>query len=342
MRQVWITKAGEPNVLQVRETPDPKPANGEIRIRVRASGVNFADIMARMGQYPDAPPIPCVVGYEVAGVVDAVGDGVGNFKEGDWVLSFTRFNGYSDVVCVPTHFAYPIPNGMPFEKAAAIPVIYATAWIMLMRNGNLQPDDTVLVHSAGGGVGLAALQICQWKGAKVIGTASASKHERLKEMGVAHCIDYNTQDFEQEVKLLTNGRGVDIALDAVGGNSFRKSYRSLAPLGKLMLFGGSSSATGTRRDLFSILKLLVTMPFFHPLPLLDKNRGVFGVNMGHLWEEMHRLHTDMEQVMALVEDGTFDPVVDKCFPLECAADAHQYIQDRKNFGKVLLTTGEGK
>lgn len=336
MRQVIITKAGGPEVLQVRESPDPEAKAGEIRVRVAYTGLNYADIMARLGIYPDAPPIPCVVGYEVAGTVDQVGAGVTGYKEGDRVVSFTRFGGHSDVVCVPTGWARPLPDAVSFETAAAIPVNYATAWIMLVREGNVQPGDLVLVHAAAGGVGQAALQICRSRGARVIGTASASKHARLRENGVEHCIDYTAQDFEKEVMDYTCGRGVDIVLDAVGGNSFRKSYRCLAPLGRLFCFGASSATTGKRRDLFAVLKTMISMPFFHPVPLMDSNRGVFGTNMGHLWEVMDRLQPDMDAILRHVVEGTFCPVVDRAFPFEQAGEAHAYIQDRKNFGKVLL------
>lgn len=336
MRQVYITKAGGPEVLQVRESPDPTVKSGELRIRVSHAGVNYADIMARLGIYPDAPPIPCVVGYEVSGTVDQVGPGVTGFAEGDRVVTFSRFGGYADTVCVPAVWARQLSSAISFEQAAAIPVNYATAWIMLVREGNVQPGDLVLVHAAAGGVGQAALQICLSRGATVIGTASASKHARLRELGVSHCIDYTREDFEKAVMAHTNGRGVDIVLDAVGGNSFRKSYRCLAPLGRLFCFGASSASTGTRRDLFAAVKAMLTMPFFHPMPLMNQNRGVFGTNMGHLWDVMERLQPDMDEILRLVEAGTFQPVVDRVFPLAEAGAAHTFMQERRNFGKVLL------
>lgn len=336
MRQVWISKKGAPGVLEVREAPDPEAGPGQLRIRVAYAGINFADVQARMGQYPDAPPIPCVVGYEVSGVVDQVGEGVAGFAEGDRVVSLTRFGGYSDCVVVEAAWARPLPESIALDAAAAVPVNYATAWLMLVRLGGVREGETVLVHSAGGGVGLAALQICQWRGARAIGTASAGKHDRLRGMGYAHCIDYRTQDFEREVLAFTEGRGVDIALDAQGGRSFRKSYRCLAPMGRLFCFGAAAIAPRKTGSLLTALSVLAGMPFFHPLPLMDKNRGVFGTNLGHLWEELDRLRTDMDDILALVEGGTFPPVVDKAFPFDKAAAAHEYIQDRKNFGKVLL------
>lgn len=337
MRQVWITRRGGPEVLQVREAPDPEPGAGEVRIRVAASGVNFADVLARMGLYPDAPPLPTVVGYEVAGVVDRVGEGVDGFREGDRVGALTRFGGYADVVCAPVMQVSRLPDALSFQKAAAIPVNYLTAWIMLVHLGCVREGDRVLVHAVAGGVGQAAVQICRWRGAEVIGTASASKHARLREMGVAHCIDYRTQDFEAEVKRITNGKGVDVALDAVGGESFAKSYRSLAHLGRLYVFGVSSFAPGTRRSIPAALKGLWKMPRFGPIPLMNRNRGVHGVNLGHLWGRVDLLKRMQGEIMHLMEEGTFDPVVDRVFPLERAGEAHAWIQDRQNFGKVLLS-----
>ena len=336
MRQIWIPKIGKPEVLEVREAPIPEPKEGEVCIRVSAAGVNFADILARMGLYPDAPALPTVVGYEVSGVINQVGPGVENFAPGDQVLALTTFGGYSEMVVARTAQVFRLPENLPFDKAAAIPVNYLTAWLMLIHLGNVQEGDRVLVHAAAGGVGLAALQLCNWRGAQVIGTASASKHQRLKEMGMAHCIDYHTQDFEQEVKALTNGEGVDIALDAVGGESFGKSYRCLAPMGRLFVFGLSSLASGKKRSLWSVFSGMRKMSAFKPLSLIQRNRGVIGINIGHLWHQERKLKQAMDAILSLVDEGKLDPVVDKCFPFQQAAAAHDYIQSHKNFGKVLL------
>jgi NADPH:quinone reductase-like Zn-dependent oxidoreductase len=338
MRQIWISRAGRPDVLELREAPDPTPQAGEVRIRVAASGINFADLSARMGIYPDMPPIPCVVGYEVAGHVDGIGAGVEGVRDGDSVVALTRFGGYSDVVCVPRAQIVPIPEGISLSSAAAVPVNYLTAWLMLIDLGNVRPGHTVLVHAAAGGVGQAALQICKLRGAKVIGTASASKHPRLREVGVDHCIDYNTQDFEAEVMRLTEGRGVDIVLDAVGGESYAKSYRCLRSCGRLFMFGASSFAPSDKRQILPILKGLLRTPTFRPFKLLDQNRGVFGINLGHLWHEIDRLGVLFHEVMKEVGEHRLVPVIDREFPFEQAAAAHAYMQGRNNFGKVLLVT----
>jgi NADPH:quinone reductase-like Zn-dependent oxidoreductase len=338
MRQVWITKAGAPEVLRVREAPDPDPRAGELRIRVEASGVNFADILGRMGLYPDLPPIPVVVGYEVGGRVEAVGPGVDTAWAGRNVFAMTRFGGYSDVVCVPEKQVFVRPEGMSAGQGAAIPVNYFTAWQLVVVMGSLKAGETLLVHSAGGGVGIAATQIAKHIGATVIGTASATKHEELRRLGVDYLIDYRTEDFEARTREIMSGRGVELVLDAVGGESFKKGYRLLSPTGRLGMYGISSAATGKKRSLTSMLRTLASMPWFqfNPLSLIDANKGVFGVNLGHLWSEVDRIRGWGEQLLDLWESGAIRPQIAKSFRFDEAAAAHEYIQDRKNIGKVLL------
>ncbi len=337
MRSVWIPKPGPPEVLEVREVPDPVPGSGDVLIRVRGAGVNFADVSARMGMYPDAPPRPCVVGYEVSGVIERLGSGAdGTLAEGQQVLALTRFGGYAEKIAVPQAQVFPMPTGMSFEEAAAIPVNYLTAVLMLYRFGNVQAGEQVLVHAAAGGVGMAAIQLCNAVGAEVIGTASASKHEALRAAGVKHCIDYRTEDFEAAVKRITNGRGVDIVLDATG--AFRKSYRCLAPLGRLMCFGLSSASAGTEPSKLQALKSILAIPIFHPIQLMNANKAVVGVNLGHLWDHIPMLRREMLTLLDGWTKGTIKPVVGKTFPLVQAAAAHRYMQERQNVGKVILTS----
>lgn len=337
MRQIWIPRPGPPEVLELREAKDPWPGPGEARIRVEAAGVNFADVVGRLGTYPDLPPMPVVPGYEVAGRVDAVGDGV----ETDWigrdVLALTRFGGYSDVVCAPEIQVLTRPPGMDAEVGAALLVNYVTAWQLLVVMGSLKRGETVLVHSAGGGVGIAATQIARHFGARVLGTASAAKHDALKSLGVDDCIDYTREDFEARVRELTHGRGVELVLDPVGGSSFRKSFRCLAPTGRLGMFGMSSMTKGKTRSLLAVGRALVTTPWiFTPLRLMNENKAVFGVNVGHLWEDVDRVRGWAESLLELWHEGVVRPVIDSRFPFDQAAQAHHRLQDRKNLGKVLL------
>ena len=336
MRQIWITRVGGPEVLEVREAPDPAPGPGEVRIRVRAAGINFADTLARIGLYPDAPKLPFVPGYEVAGVVDAVGQGVDASRVSEKVVALTKFKGYADTVCALSAATARMPENLSFAEAASIPVVWLTAWHMLVSLGNLRKGQRVLVHGVAGGVGTAALQICKYVGAEVMGTASPAKHARLREMGIDHTIDYRTQDVEAEAMRLTGGRGVDIALDAVGGKSFKKSYRALAPAGKLMMYGASSMSTGLGRNLFAAIGTLIGMPIFLPVPLMNQNRGVFGVNLGRLWGEVDLLEGYLGEILRLVEQGTFKPLVDLEVPFTEAGKGHARLAARENFGKVVI------
>lgn len=329
MRQVWIARKGGPEVLEVREAPDPEPKNGEVRIRVRAAGVNFADVMARVGLYPDAPKLPAVMGYEVAGEID-----LPSSRAGERVIAMTKFGGQSSLVCVPEPMVLPLPRGLGFAEGAAIPVVWLTAWHMLVTLANVRPGQTVLIHAAAGGVGTAAVQICRKLGARSIGTASAGKHQRLLELGLTHAIDYRRQDFEKEVMRYTSGRGVDVALDALG--EFKKSFRCLAPVGKLIMYGASGAIPGARFNPLAAARAVARMPIFHPLKLLPDNKGIFGVNMGHLWGETELLRSELGAVVEGFEKGEFKAIVDCEVPFAEARRAHERIQARQNFGKVVL------
>jgi len=338
MRQVVIARHGAPEVLEIREGPDPSPADDDIRIHVRAAGINFADILARLGMYPDAPKPPMVVGYEVAGRVDAVGRNVVGFAEGDRVVALTRFGGYADTVVVPAPQAFHFPDNLSDAEAAAVPVNYLTASIALYKMAALAPGETVLVHNAGGGVGIAATQLARLRRATVIGTASAFKHDALRSFGVDHAIDYRHANVAEEVNRLTRGRGVDVILDPIGGRSFTDSYRMLAPLGRLIIFGLSAAATGERRNAWHAFRAWFATPRFNPLSLINRNHGVFGLHIGHLWSERRQLAGTMEMLISELRAGRITPIVARTFPLDRAADAHRFIQSRANIGKVVLTT----
>ena len=335
MQQVWISKVGDPEVLEVRETADPVPSDGDVLIDVVASGVNFADVMARIGQYPDAPPIPCVVGYEVAGTVRESKDP--SVSPGDRVVALTRFGGYSNVVCVPGQQVFRMPDEMSFAEAAAIPVNYFTAYLAIGLMGNLQPDETALIHNAGGGVGIAAIQLGKEMGGRIIGTASAWKHDRLKELGADELIDYRTNHWPDEITRITSGGGVHVVLDPIGGKNLALDINALAPLGRLVAYGFSSPVRNGKRSILRILSGLSKMPRPHFLSLLNQNRAVGGLNLGHLWTEIARLRRVAEFVLGGWERGSVRPVIHAEVPHDQAPEAHRILQDRKNLGKVVLT-----
>jgi NADPH:quinone reductase-like Zn-dependent oxidoreductase len=312
-----------------------------VRIAVRAAGINFADTMARVGLYPDAPKPPCVLGYEVAGVVDSVGEGVTDFKSGDRVMAGTRFGGQAELIAVPAEQVLPLPERLSFEQGAAFPVNYGTAYAALILMGGLRDGDRVLIHAAAGGVGISATQIARNVGAKVFGTASASKHEAIRAQGVTHAIDYRNQDFEAEVMRITGGEGVDLVIDALGPASFRKDYRLLRQGGRLVMYGLSEATRNGARDLPATLKglakmPLATMPWWKSLALMNENKGVFGLNMLSWWDREGNLDRVTEPLLADLEAGRLEPVVAASFPFERAGEAHQFIAERRNVGKVVL------
>ena len=341
MRAVVITRHGGCEVLEVQERPDPVPGPGEVRVGVRAAGINFADLMARSGVYPDAPDPPCVVGYEVAGEVESVGDGVESVAVGDRVLAGTRFGGYSELIAVPANQVKPLPDDVSFEQGAAFPVNYGTAYAGAILMGGLREGDRFLIHAAAGGVGIAATQIAKNAGAEVFGTASAGKHDAIRAQGVDHAIDYRSQDFLDEVMRITGGDGVDVVMDAVGPSSFRRSYKALRQGGRLVMFGLSEVQTGEKRDIPAVLKSLATMPmatmpWWKSLSMMSENKGIFGLNMLSWWDREGDIDRMVDPLLADLAAGRLSPVVDETFSFDEAPSAHRYLADAKNVGKVVL------
>jgi NADPH:quinone reductase-like Zn-dependent oxidoreductase len=326
-------------VLEVQEVPDLKPKKGELLIKVKAAGLNFADILARKGQYPDGPSKPCVMGYEIAGIVKEVGDGVSEEWLDQEVIGLCRFRGQADQVVLKEMQVYPKPEKLSFAEAATLPVNYLTAWVLIVTMGSLSEGESILIHNAGGGVGLAQLDIARALGAKTYGTASSRKHEFLKKRGLNHAIDYRNKDWFDEIMKLTDNRGVDLITDPLGGKEWKRSYRALRATGRLGMFGISTASTdsgGGLKAKWNLIKTVISMPTFKPLSLLDKNRGVYGVNLGHLWHEPEKAKSWMMEILKGVDEGWINPHVDSTFPLEQAADAHRYMEERQNIGKVIL------
>jgi NADPH:quinone reductase-like Zn-dependent oxidoreductase len=330
MRAVVITKHGGPGVLQVQERPDPPLGPGEVRIDVAAAGINFADVMARMGLYADAPKPPCVVGYEVAGTILELGEGVEGLHHGERVLAGTKFGGYASQVVVPANDVVPLPERLTFEQGAAIPVNYATAWAGLVDYGGLARGQRVLIHSAGGGVGIAATQIAKRAGAEVYGTASPGKHVRISELGVDHPLDYTTAGWERGLPPF------EVIMDAVGGKSLRRDYGMLRPGGRLVAFGASAVVSGERRNLITALRTVVRMPRFNMIKQMSESKAVIGLNMLTLWKDHGTLQPWIAPLQALLDDGTIEPVIAGAFSFEEAGAAQNMITERRNVGKVVL------
>jgi len=336
MRAIVTTGNGNIGVMKVEQRPDPVPGKDQVLVRTKAAGLNFADILARQGLYPDGPRKPCVMGYEGSGIVEAVGAEVDQNLVGKPVIAMTRFGGQAELVVAPVTQIFEKPDQLSFEQGAAIPTNYLTAWALLVTMGGLQKGEAVLIHNAGGGVGLAALDIAKHIGAKTYGTASPSKHEFLERRGLDHAIDYRNQDWLPVLLDLTQGRGVELAIDPLGGASWKKTYRALRTTGRMGIFGMSTASASGIRGKLRALKALAQTPKFHPLALMNRNKGVFGLNLGHMWGEGEKVASWTQEIVRGVHEGWIQPHVDRAFPFDQIADAHRYIEARKNIGKVVL------
>jgi len=332
MRAVVITKHGDFSVLRVQERPDPPPPGpGQVRVAVHAAGVNFADHLARVGLYPDAPKPPVVVGYEVAGIIEAVGDGVDAARVGERVFAGTRFGGYAEIVNVRAADAVPLPESLTFEQGAAIPVNYATAWAALHGYGSLRAGERVLIHAAAGGVGIAAIQLAKAAGAEVHGTASPGKHQRLAELGVDRAIDYRRDGWWKGLP------PYDIVLDAIGGKSLKRSYGLLRPGGRLVGYGASAMQQGEKRSLRTALPQLASMlRGFNLITQLQQSKAVIGLNMLALWDDRGTLQPWIEPLSQAMSAGIVQPVVHAAVPFANAGEAHRILAARENVGKVVL------
>ena len=341
MRAMVVRRYGPPEVFESREMPDPKPGTGEVLIRVKAIGVNFADLLQRMGMYPGTPKPPFVPGIELAGVVEKTAEG-GRLGEepprlGDAVVALSPFNAYAEWVAVPVNQVYRLPTGVPFEDAAAIPVNYLTAYHSMFTMGNLQRGDRILIHGAGGGVGIAAVQLARAHGLVIFGTAGPAKQEFLRRAGVDHAIDHEKTDFVQAVQKFAPD-GIEMVMDAIGGKSFARSHECLGSTGRLVVYGFSAAAgLGAKRNWLRALSAFLRTPRFHPLKLMSENISVIGVNLSRLQSRGALLRRELDEIFRLYSTGKIKPVVAKILPLVQAAAAHQLIHDRKNIGKVILT-----
>lgn len=335
MQRVVVRKPGDVSRLEFASISNLKPGPGEVLLRVEASGVNFADLVARMGMYQDAPPFPMGLGYEVAGVVEELGANVDPQWMGVPVVSLTQFTGYASHVVVPVSWMSRRPESMSAAVGASIPVTGLTAWMMLEVMGRVREGDRVLVHSAGGGVGLMALDLILRAGAVAVGTASAHKHAFLKERGYAQLIDYRTEDYAE---VLADETGFDLVLDPVGGASWAKGMQLLRTGGRLVMFGFSAQNSGQKGSFFAKMDAVRQIPWlkFNPVHLINQNIGVMGVNMARLWDEGDRVSEWLSTLMELWASGTLRPVVHCEVPFQEVQEAHRILHDRENIGKVVL------
>jgi NADPH:quinone reductase-like Zn-dependent oxidoreductase len=340
IQSLQISQFGGPETLKFISTPPLKIFPQGVRIQVSASGVNFADIMMRMGLYPEAPKPPFIPGYEVSGVVTEIGHEVKKLRVGNRVLAGCRFGGYSSEVVLPESQVRKIPAKLTDIEAAAIPVNFLTAWVALQDMARVRKGDRVLVQSAAGGVGIAAVQMAAQAGAHVVGVVgSKTKEQAVKSLGAAEVM--TNSDWETlSDKAVGN---FDIILDPTGGESLKRSFRRLSAAGRLVSYGAASIVGGEKRSLLKLLSFARNTTFFTPFKLMNENKGVFGLNMLQLFPtstSISPMEIALDRLLEKFEDGSYKVIVGKTFPLSQGGAAQSFLQSRANIGKVLLTREE--
>jgi len=338
MKAVVLTGFGGLKSVKVLKRPEPQPQEGEVLIRVKACGLNFPDLMLRQGVIDNPPKTkaPFIMGFECAGEVEAVGEGVKDIRVGDRVAALSESRAWAELVSVPSKYVYKIPAKMSFEDAAAITMNYVVAYALLFEIGNIKSDQIVLVHSVGGGVGQAIAQLAKTVGGvKLIGTASKSKHESIKD--VTQLIDHST-DYVQEIKKEFPD-GIDLVLDCLCGDDVNKGYNLLKPMGRYVLYGASKLTTGETKSLFSLAKFWWQVDKVSPMKLFDENKTLSGFNLRQLLYAQGRdqyVRDIVDRIFKLYSEGQIKPVIDSTWAFDDIPDAMQKMHDRKNVGKILL------
>ena len=332
---VLIKNSSADKAFVLREVDIPKVNNGQILIKVDAFGLNFADVMARKGMYKEAPPLPAILGYDVSGTVETVAEDIVNFKKGDRVTAMTRFGGYAQYAVTNASAAAIIPDNLDAATATALTTQYCTAVYAASEMVNLYKGDKVLIHSGAGGVGTALIQFATYKQCEIFATAgSPDKVAYLKQLGVQHAINYNTEDFEKTINKLTAQKGVDIIFDAVGGSSVKKGIRLLAPGGRLVCYGASAISN---KNLFGKIKTVLGFGFYHPFMFMMPSKSIIGINMLHIADHKPQvIERCLKKVMQLFLDGVFVPTIAKVFDIKDIGEAHNFLETRKSIGKVVV------
>ena len=332
---VLIKKGKASDSFEIRELLKPQPGNDEVLIKVSAFGLNFADVMARKGMYKEAPPLPCVLGYDVAGTVEAVGKDVKNIRPGERVTALTRFGGYAEYAVTKSTAASVIPANMDDATATALTTQYITAYYAAAEAVNLFAGDKVLIQSGAGGVGTALIQFAKYKGCEIFSTAgSDEKLQYLSSLGVHHAINYTKENFEEKIKSLTGGKGVDVIFDAVGGASVKKGFRSLAAGGRIICYGAADMSD---KNIFGKIKAALGFGFYHPVMLMMPSKSIIGINMLSIADEKPAvIQRCLEAVVRLYNEGVFVPTIGKIFPVDEIATAHEYLEKRKSIGKIVM------
>jgi len=337
MKAAVLSKFGKAEkAFEIKEVEKPKAGAGQVLIKTEAFGLNFADVVARQGDYQECPPLPTVIGYDVVGEVVEIGSGVDNVEIGDRVTAMTRFGGYAEYALTDYRACAKIAKDYPAGKATALTTQYCTAYYCFNEITTLHKGDKILIHAAAGGVGTALVQMAVDRGCEIFGTAGSQKKlDYLKSIGVHHTINYREQDFETEIRKIVGEEGLDVIVDPVGGKSVKKGFRLLGSGGRIIMLGVSAMSGA---NVFGKIKSLLGFGFYHPVQFMLKSKSMMGVNMLHIGDNRPMvLKRCLENVVELVEKGVLDPKVAKVFPASQLVEAHEYLEGRKSMGKVSVT-----
>jgi NADPH2:quinone reductase len=337
MKAIYLVKTGSSQqAFEFRNVDIPEPQEGHVLIKVHYSGLNFADVLARRGLYPDAPKLPCVVGYDVSGEIEAVGPGVIDFKKGDRVTAMSRFGGYAEYVATDVRATIKLPDNLDSNIAPALMTQGCTAYYCAEEMVNIFKGDHVLVHSAAGGVGTILCEIAKHKGAVIYGTVGSDKKmEYLKKLGVDYPINYKKTDFSEVISGLRGKPGIDIIFDAVGGTNAKKGFKLLGSGGRLVLYGAAQMTEA--KNAFQKIKKALDFGIYHPLTFVTKSKSFIGVNLLRIADNKpETLKRVGNSVIRLVKDGVIKPNLGAEFSYKDVAKAHEFLESGKSTGKIVL------
>lgn len=338
MQAYFLVKNGKSSeAFELREVPTPSPGPDEVLVSSEAFGLNFADVMARLGLYQDCPPLPTVIGYENVGRIVEVGSNVKHLQTGQRVVAFTRFNGYADHVISPATGVAVIPEHMDAGVATALATQYGTAYYAAEDCVRIHEGDNVLIHAAAGGVGTALVQLAKNRGATIFGTAGSNeKLDYLRNQGVHHPINYRTSDFEREIKKLGYDKKLDLVFDPVGGSSVKKGINLLNSGGRMVCYG-ASSMTDAKGNIFKTLGVATGFGIWSPIVLMMRSISLIGINMLRIADNKpEALERSLKGVVKMTEEGILNPTVGGEFKHEQLAEAHDFLASRKSIGKVVV------
>ena len=337
MKAYFLVRNASPSdSFEFRNAPVPGPKKGEVRIRVSAFGLNYSDVMARQGLYRECPPLPTIIGYDVEGFIDEVGEGVTAYKKGDRVFALTRFGGYAEYVCTNEAGVNLLPAEAPVGIGCALATQSITAYHAAVHCQTLMPGEKVLIHAAAGAVGTSLIQLAQWKGCNVIGIVGGKeKVEYLRSLGVEHIIDHHETSYLDYVRDHFNNE-VDVVFDNVGGSSFKKAKSILAKGGRVVTLGAASLSG--KKSFINLLGLVIGFGFFSPIAYLGKSQSLIGVNMLKIGDYRRDiLAHEFKQVASLYQQGILKPHIGKIFPHTELASAHEWLEERRSIGKGVVT-----